>query len=183
MGIQYRRLEQASPRNFRSQDSLSPEPPEIAFIAQQSSSIRHIVLKCGLKPDYQAWGGLLHAFCEEVHILVPFIHLPTLWRFYEEFWQNSFDQRSHGCVHGRNRRVQAAHILLCLANGQCVQTSRSEGDKGPYSSGWRLYTAARDIFGDLLDGLNQCNDQLLTLQTVVLMVRIIISRIYTLPKT
>jgi hypothetical protein len=68
-------------------------------------------------------------------------------------------------------RFALAHVLLCLSNCKCVISSRANGPDGHYSAGWSLYRAARDIFGDLLDVFSECSNQILLLQTILLMVR------------
>lgn len=170
MGVQY-----ASPnRDFRSCLTPSPDTPPGRHKETRTSFLNQVLETHGLVPDRERWDGLLHTFCDEVHILVPFLHLQSLWELYEGMWNTSLEGQPRSDDRHRNGvvRVQHAHILLCLANGRCVESSRFQGDEGRYSAGWSLYNAARDMFGDLLDGFTQCADQILVLQTVLLMVSI-----------
>jgi hypothetical protein len=85
-------------------------------------------------------------------------------------WEQSFNAGSNDFEKNFDHQVQVAHILLCLANGKCGESSCVAGEGEQYSAGWSLYSASRDIFGDLLNSFHQCTDQILVLQTIVLMV-------------
>lgn len=175
MGVQYARLQHASPnREFRSCLTPSPENSARQHTETRTSFFNQVLNAHGLVPDREQWDGLLRTFCDEVHVLVPFLHLQSLWELYEKTWKTSFETQPRSSDQYRNGvvRVEHAHILLCLANGRCVESSRFEGDEGRYSAGWSFYNAARDMFGDLLDGFTQCADQIFVLQTVLLMVSI-----------
>lgn len=171
MGVQYGQRSNSPRRSFRSCLTPSPAPSINRSSDRQTSFIHRVLDTHGITPDRETWGRLMHTFCDEVHILVPFLHPPSLWKLHEEMWRGSLAQKSGDDERSGARRVQAAHVLLCVANGRCVETSRYEGDTGPYSAGWSLYSAARDIFGDLLEGFCQCPDQVFVLQTALLMVR------------
>lgn len=171
MGVQYKRLRSASPRQ-RFASRLTPSPNELIddSSGRQMSFIQKVLDAHRIVPERQQWDRLMHTFCDEVHILVPFLHLPSLWKLHDQFWKCSWNRQSKDRQEHGAHRVQTAQVLLGIANGRCVESSRFEGDGGPYSAGWSLYSAARDIFGDLLDGFRQCADQILILQTVIMMV-------------
>lgn len=171
MGVQYKRLRSASPSQ-RFTSRLTPSPNESAGFPpeQQTSFIKKVLDAHRIVPDRSQWDGLMHTFCDEVHVLVPFLHLPSLWNLYDDLWRCGLNRPSDGQLENGSHRVQTAHVLLGIANGRCVESSRLESGQGSYSAGWSLYSAARDIFGDLIDGFRQCADQILVLQTVVLMV-------------
>jgi hypothetical protein len=171
MGVQYKRLRSSSP-SPRFTSRLTPSPNESTDFSpeQHTSFIQKVLDAHRIVPDRRQWDGLMHTFCDEVHILVPFLHLPSLWKLYDDIWRSGFNRQSDGQLENGSHRVQAAHVLLGVANGRCVESSRLEEDQSSYSAGWSLYSAARDIFGDLIDGFQQCADQILVLQTVILMV-------------
>lgn len=172
MGVEYSRFRSDSPNGqYRSNLTPSPELSLRQFPGKEISLIHRVLRNYAIIPNRGQWEVIMHTFCDEVHVLVPFLHLPGMWKVYEKTWEVSFDQISSGYDLDGTHRIQTAHILLCLANGKCVESSRFEGDEGPYSAGWSFYSAARDIFGDLIDGFGQCGDQIFLLQTVVLMVR------------
>lgn len=117
----------------------------------------------------------MNTFCDEVLILVPFLHLPSVWEAYESMWDDKLVTPS---VPGSPRaewRFTSSYVLLCLANGTCVESSRVNDQEVQYSAGWSLYRAARDIFGDLLDVFGQCTNQILLLQNIILMVGFIMN--------
>ena len=172
MGVLYERLRSSSPGEvFESR--LTPSPEELSDHRSdwgQTNHVRKILDSHGLVPKKELWGGFMRTFCEEVHILVPFLHIPTLWTLYEETWRKFFDFSSQ--VHQNSEgRIQVAHILLCLANGKCVESSRLYSGEEQYSAGWTLYSAGRDVFGDLLDSFRDGDNQIIVLQTIILMVR------------
>ncbi|OKP11093.1 hypothetical protein PENSUB_3463 [Penicillium subrubescens] len=171
MGVQYKRLRSASPSQ-RFTSRLTPSPNESSDLSpeQQTGLIQKVLDAHRIAPNRRQWDSLMHTFCDEVHILVPFLHLPSLWKLYDDLWRSGFGRQSDGQLESGSHRVRTAHILLGIANGRCVESSRLEEDQGSYSAGWSLYSAARDMFGDLIDGFRQCEDQILVLQTVMLMV-------------
>ena len=170
MGVRYGQRPASPDHLFKSRLTLSLESSTNLSSDRHAGFIPKILHTHGVIPDRKIWEGLVHTFCDEVHILVPFLHPPSLWNLHEQIWQSAFGEQSgdHDC--SMSRRMQVAHVLLCVANGRCVETSRFEGDSGPYSAGWSLYRAARDIFGDLLEEFRQCNNHVFVLQTVLLMV-------------
>lgn len=170
MGVHYGQQSASPDDRFTSRLTPSPESSSNRPSDRQASFTQRVLYAHGVKPNKYEWEGLMHTFCDEVHILVPFLHQPSLWKLHEEIWQSSFGHQAEDRDRSMARRMQAAHVLLCVANGRCVETSRFEGDSGPYSAGWSLYSAARDIFGDLLEGFRQCKDHVFVLQTVLLMV-------------
>ncbi|KAJ5699140.1 hypothetical protein N7462_001145, partial [Penicillium macrosclerotiorum] len=171
MGVQYTtRLSKSPNMAFASRLTPSPETALNHFSEWQPSFIQKILDAHGIVADRQQWDELMHTFCDEVHVLVPFLHLPSLWNLYEDTWRTSFNHGTNDLNRSNISRVRVAHVLLSIANGKCVESSCFEADHGSYSAGWSLYCAAREIFGDLLNAFRQCTDQLLVLQTVVLMV-------------
>lgn len=173
MGVPYQ-ANRSAPQNHSFSSRLTPSPDSSFSRATelQQSFILRILDHHGVLPNRQQWDGLMTMFCDEVHILVPFLHPPSLWTLYEEMCACCLRCQSNTPEQSSFGRLQAAHILLCLANGRSVESSQSEGGQSSYSAGWSLYSAARELFGDLLDGFGRLNDQLFLLQTVLLMVRL-----------
>lgn len=171
MGIQYEGMRSPPPTHSFSRVTPALESStDRPSISPNTNFVCRVLDAHGIAPSREQWDGLMQNFCNEVHILVPFLHQPTLWNLYEKTWHRLVDPQPENPDTGGAHRVETTYILLCLANGRCVESSRFEGDKGPYSAGGTLYSAAREIYGDLLEGFEQCTDQILVLQTVVLMV-------------
>lgn len=172
MGVRYQEDRCAPPdHSFNSRLTPSPDSHFSRATEQQSNFIIRVLNHHRILPNWEQWDGLMVTFCDEVHILVPFLHPPSLWALYEEICRCCLHRQSNTDGQSRDGQLQVAHILLCLANGRSVESFQSEGTRSSYSAGWRLYSAARELCGDLLDAFSQFNDQLFLLQTVLLMVR------------
>ncbi|CAG8134803.1 unnamed protein product [Penicillium salamii] len=173
MGVRYPRLRSESPhQSFSSR--FTPSPPASPKEVPRQQSKRHLLFQVldshKIAPDRAQWDRVMNTFCDEVLILVPFLHLPSVWEAYESMWDDKLVTPS---VPGSPRaewRFTSSYVLLCLANGTCVESSRVNDQEVQYSAGWSLYRAARDIFGDLLDVFGQCTNQILLLQNIILMV-------------
>ncbi|CAG8248314.1 unnamed protein product [Penicillium olsonii] len=170
MGVRYPRLRSESPhQSFSSR--LTPSPPasprESTHQQAKSNLLLQILDSHKIVPDRAQWDRVMNTFCDEVLLLVPFLHPPSVWEAYENMWDALASRSGHR--HGE-WRLTASYILLCLANGTCVESSRVNDQEVQYSAGWSLYRAARDIFGDLLDAFSECTDQILVLQNIILMV-------------
>ncbi|KAL4740935.1 fungal-specific transcription factor domain-containing protein [Aspergillus similis] len=127
----------------------------------QSEYLHCVLSKHSVLPVRAQWNRYLQAYVDEVHVLYPILHLPTLRREFSQFW----DQDSAGYT-----KAQVAQILICLAIGRCTTASRTGSEEAQHSSGWSLYSAAMDILGGEA-GLFTLNDStLLVLQTFTLMV-------------
>ncbi|CAG8164566.1 unnamed protein product [Penicillium nalgiovense] len=171
MGVRYARLRSESP-NHSFSSHLTPSPqssPKGSHRQQTKSYVYQALDSHKIVPDRVQWDRAMKTFCDEVHILVPFLHLPSVWEAYERLWE-SFLVPSASHYSRGEWRFTFACVLLCLANGTCVESSRVDGQQGQYSAGWSLYRAARDVFGDLLDVFSECTDQILLLQNILLMV-------------
>ncbi|KAL4816901.1 fungal-specific transcription factor domain-containing protein [Aspergillus spinulosporus] len=127
----------------------------------QSEYLNCVLRAHSVRPDRAQWNRYLQAYVDDVHVLYPILHLPTLRQEFRQFW----DQYYAGYT-----KAQAAQILMCLAIGRCTTASRSGSEEVQHSSGWSLYGAAMDILGGD-SGLFTLNDSALpTLQTITLMV-------------
>ncbi|KAJ5742810.1 uncharacterized protein N7511_011211 [Penicillium nucicola] len=172
MGVRYTGVRSTSPNQpFASRLTPSPgESSDFKPLDHTQGYMYQLLDPHGVVPDRKQWDQLMHTFCDEVHVLVPFLHLPSLWETYSKLWENSGASKLSPYHRHAESRFTMAHILLCLANGKCVRSSHVKGPKKDYSAGWSFYRAARDIFGDLLDAFSECSNQILLLQTILLMV-------------
>ncbi|KAL2844354.1 fungal-specific transcription factor domain-containing protein [Aspergillus pseudoustus] len=116
------------------------------------------------------WDYFMKIFCDEVHILYPLLNPRALWEQYDLFWKDHITSPSGSRQFNRERRVSLSQILICLAIGRCTASPRVAGQGGRHSAGWSFYSAALELFGDLLDCFEECSNQLLLLQTLSLMV-------------
>ena len=116
MGARYERLRAASPAQ-RFTSRLIPPPNESPDCSaeQQTSFLNKILDSHRMVPGRRQWDRHMHTFCYEVHVLVPFPHLPSLWQLYDELWTGGFSYRTEDQQIG-SHGVQIAHALLGLAN-------------------------------------------------------------------
>lgn len=135
------------------------------------NNYRNIFLTYGIQPKRPQWDKSLDIFCTEIHILYPFLHLPTLRNNHDVMW-NSLALSSEPDIHkSKISEIALAQLLVCIAIGQCTESPRLENREGRHSAGWSLYGAAYGLIGDLLDSFESCPDPLLLLQTLALVVR------------
>ena len=173
MGVRYPRMRSGSPdQSFASH--LTPSPPESPTESPnhqaKSKLLFQILTSHKIVPDRVQWDRVMKTFCDEVLVLVPFLHLPSVWEAYENLWDGFLLPESSHQLELEEWRLTSSYVLLCLANGTCVESSRVNDQEMQYSAGWSLYRAARDIFGDLLDVFGECTNQILLLQNILLMV-------------
>lgn len=150
--------------------TLAPSPG--GWIASCAAlDIHKILHRYGVEASKPRWDRYLHTFCDAVHTMYPFLHLPSLWRQYTEMWQTCFlESPNPETLGNRDEQVKVAQALICLAIGRCTASPREVGAGARHSAGWSLYRAAADLFGDILSILEDCVDQVLILQTLALMV-------------
>lgn len=131
--------------------------------------IRQVLNDFDIEPERRCWDDFLDTFCEEVHILYPMLHIPTLRQNYIDMW-NRHLLSPGGELGCDDSRFTIAQVWICLAIGRCTQSARIHGEDGRHSAGWSLYDAAMHLIGDLLSSPRECSSPKLILQTLVLMV-------------
>ncbi|OJJ05338.1 hypothetical protein ASPVEDRAFT_44823 [Aspergillus versicolor CBS 583.65] len=119
-----------------------------------------------LSPQKADWDVLLDLFCEDVHPLYPFLHLPSLRRSYAYLSDHGADSTEPD-IAGMDSFVQ---VLICLALGRCTTSVRAETGEGTQSSGWTFYCAALDCLGDIYKPSGENGSGLPRLQVLTLMV-------------
>ncbi|KAL5046075.1 fungal-specific transcription factor domain-containing protein [Aspergillus fruticulosus] len=127
----------------------------------QSNYLHYVLTAHSVLADRAKWDQYLQAYMEEVHVLYPILHLPTLRQEYGQLW----DEDSAGCT-----KAQVAQILICLAIGRCTSASRAGLEEVRHSSGWSLYNAAMDMLGGEAGIFTLNGNTLLVLQMLTLMV-------------
>ncbi|PWY83405.1 hypothetical protein BO70DRAFT_24965 [Aspergillus heteromorphus CBS 117.55] len=160
------------PQSQISTPALTPSPrPEGGRKTRGAVEITDTLQRYGITLDRPQAERALNVFCNEIHIMYPFMHLPTLWGDYSSIWGGSFGLPPDSDVSGQSRyRNTLAQILLCMAVGRCTESAREEHREGRYSAGWSLYRAASDLLGDVLDCFGNHSDPIQILQTLNLMI-------------
>ncbi|OJI80327.1 hypothetical protein ASPTUDRAFT_936956 [Aspergillus tubingensis CBS 134.48] len=160
-----------APHSQISTPILTPPPHhERGEKSPEYNNYRNIFLTYGIQPKRPQWDKSLDIFCTEIHILYPFLHLPTLRNNHNVMW-NSLALSSEPDIHkSKISEIALAQLLVCIAIGLCTESPRLENREGRHSAGWSLYGAAYGLIGDLLDSFESCPDPLLLLQTLALVV-------------
>ncbi|KAL6233349.1 fungal-specific transcription factor domain-containing protein [Aspergillus navahoensis] len=145
------------------QPTSSPRSPVREAPNQRiQSNYLHCVLRAhSVLADRAKWNQYLQAYTNEVHVLYPILHLPTLRQEYGQLWDEGSAEYT---------KAQAARILICLAIGRCTSASRAGLEEVRHSSGWSLYSAAMDMLGGEAGLFTLNGSTLLVLQTLTLMV-------------
>ncbi|KAL3474865.1 fungal-specific transcription factor domain-containing protein [Aspergillus californicus] len=160
-------LDSISERNAEGGSTRSTPSPGIPGL-DCDNDIRKILRNHDIELDRSQWDGLLTIFCDEIHVLYPFLHLPTLRNHLERCSEPTKPTSTSKSLN--QRRIAGAQILLCLAIGKCTASPRLDSEEGRHSAGWSFYVAAMDLFGDLSACFDGCFDQILVLQTLALAV-------------
>ncbi|GAB1201269.1 hypothetical protein APSETT444_010659 [Aspergillus pseudonomiae] len=78
---------------------------------REAVNIRKILNAYGIDPRKEEWDGYMHTFCDEVHILYPFLHIPSLWANYANMWNSSFSSTEHEFQRSKDYRMMVAQVV------------------------------------------------------------------------
>ncbi len=115
------------------------------------SWLREILLSHGVVPEQLECKTFLEVFFDEVHVLYPFLHPPSVWRTFEYLWKQSLLVSSEDMEKTGESRLSVALLFICLALGRCTASSRIDNADGAHSAGWTLYNVAMDIVPSFFD--------------------------------
>lgn len=164
------RIESDQPSEVAS-SALSPSPLLKAHVPpREISNICMVLHKYDIIIDKPQWDHFMKIFCDEVHILYPLLNLRDLLERYDLFWHDHITSPLESRQCSRDSCVSLSQILICLAIGQCTASPRVSVQGDRYSAGWSFYSAALELFGDVLDCFEEGSNQLLSLQILSLMV-------------
>lgn len=137
---------------------------------REAVDIRKVLNAYGIDPRKEEWDGYMHTFCDEVHILYPFLHIPSLWANYANMWNSGFSSTEHEFQRSKDYRMMVAQVWVCIALGRCTESPRVSSEEGKHSAGWSIFEAATDLIGDLVGCFRACSRPTIILQTYALMV-------------
>jgi hypothetical protein len=115
------------------------------------SWLRSILLSYGIVPDKTEYDTLLYIFFDELHILYPFLHPPTVRQTYDYLWRRSLLVSPNDLEQDGESRISVAIVFICLANGRCTASSRVDNADATHSAGWSLYSVATYLLRQFLD--------------------------------
>ncbi|KAJ5614598.1 hypothetical protein N7528_008252 [Penicillium herquei] len=152
---------------------LTPEPFQDGISQlHQPSNLHTTLFLHGIDADRSQWDKFLSVFCDEIHIIYPFLHPPSPYAHYDLMWQVLNPDRTPGLKAPacRDDDMLTCQVLLCLAIGRCTASPRISQEDGRHSAGWSLYRAAMAFLGDIMDCFEECNSQTRVLQALKLIV-------------
>ncbi|KAL4943640.1 fungal-specific transcription factor domain-containing protein [Aspergillus oleicola] len=130
--------------------------------------IHHALKKHDVILNRPKWDRYLQVFIEEIHVLYPFLHLPTLHENHDHFWDDGCNEQR--ASYSAADYIQVTQVLISLAIGRCTSASRADSEEIQHCSGWSLYTAAMDILGGEAGLFTINGNPLIFLQTMALVV-------------
>ncbi|RNJ60324.1 hypothetical protein D7B24_008706 [Verticillium nonalfalfae] len=128
--------------------SRSPNPALDSSPRKIRAWLEAILDQHGVVADEEAWRRYLHIFLEEIHILYPILHAPTLWETFNEMWEYSALWPLTSSAEREQKRMAVA-----------------------LSAGWTLYSVGMSLLQDSTEMSNTAAKSLLTLQ--MLLIRVI----------
>ena len=139
--------------------------------AQQFSRswLREILFSYDIVPEHLECKNFLQVFFDEIHVLYPFLHPPSVWQTFEYLWKQSLLVSTDDLEKNRESRLSVALVFICLALGRCTASSRIDSSDGAHSAGWSLYSVALDLLRSFLDIASDLTMSLHGLQVLALM--------------
>lgn len=123
----------------------------------------------GVVADEAEWRRYMHFFLDEIHVLYPFLHPPSLWETFNELWEYSALWPMASPAEREHKRMSVALVCFALALGRCTVSSRVTDADGVHSSGWTLYSVGTSLLQDAEES-NTAARSLLGLQTLLMRV-------------
>lgn len=129
-----------------------------------------ILVHHGVSADEADWRWYLQVFFDEIHVLYPFLHAPTVWETFNELWEYSALWAMTNAAEREHKRMNVAVVCFCLALGRCSVSSRMTDASGVHSSGWSLYSVGMSLVQDAVEMNNTTAKSLVALQMIMLRV-------------
>lgn len=121
--------------------------------------------------DEEEWRRYMRIFLDEIHILYPILHPPTVWEIFNELWEYSALWSMANSAEREHKRMSVALVCFCLALGRCSVSTRMTDADGAHSAGWSLYSVGMSLMQDTMEMSNTAATSLLTLQILLIRVR------------
>lgn len=133
-----------------------------------------VLVHHGVNADEADWRRYLQVFFDEVHVLYPFLHTPTVWEIFNELWEYSALWAMTNAAEREHNRMTAAVVCFCLALGRCSVSSRMADASGVHSSGWSLYSVGMSLMQDAVEMNNTTAKSLVAMQIIMLRVILVL---------
>ncbi|CAK7200177.1 hypothetical protein SEUCBS139899_002868 [Sporothrix eucalyptigena] len=134
--------------------------------------LERIMTSHGIVVDEAAWRRLLQLYIDEVYVLYPLLHPPTLWAVFDGLWETAAPWDLSSPAEREQRRLSVAMVCFCLALGCCSLPlpTRRDDAHGAQSAGWSLYSVGVCLMQDVTGLSSTASKSLLTLQLLLLRV-------------
>ncbi|KAH7114806.1 fungal-specific transcription factor domain-containing protein [Dactylonectria macrodidyma] len=124
----------------------------------------------GVVADEAEWRHHLQIFFDDIHILYPILHPPTIWETFNEVWEYSVLWSLASAAEREYKQMSVALLCFCLALGRCSASRRMTDANGVHSAGWSFYRVGISLLQDTIKMSNTTYKSLLTLQVLVMRV-------------
>lgn len=124
----------------------------------------------GIVVDEDEWRRSLMLYLDDVYVLYPILHPPTLWAIFDGMWENSALWDMSSPSEREQKRLSVAMVCFCLALSRCSLPTRRNDTNGVHSAGWSLYSVGVSLMQDITGLSNTASKSLLTLQLLLLRV-------------
>lgn len=136
---------------------------------QSRGRLRKTASSHGIVPEDLDCERLLKVCFDEVHILYPFLHPPSVHQTCKYLSSKSFMVSQSELEERQESNLTVAIVFICLALGQCTASSRITDAEPHHSAGWSLYSVAMDLIRPQLDIVSDAPICLQSLQILILM--------------
>lgn len=133
--------------------------------------LENILQRYGVVADEDEWRRYMELFFEEIHVLYPVLHPPSVWGIFNGLWEYGALWSMADSTEREEKRLSVALVCFCLALGRCCVSTRMTDATGVHSSGWSICSVGMELMQDSERISKTGATSLLGLQILVLRVR------------
>lgn len=110
--------------------------------------LENILERYGVVADEDEWRRYMELFFEEIHILYPVLHPPSVWETFNGLWEYGALWSMTDSIEREEKRLSVALVCFCLALGRCCVSTRMTDATGVHSSGWSICSVGMELMQD-----------------------------------
>lgn len=133
--------------------------------------LENVLERYGVVADEDEWRRYMDLFFEEIHVLYPVLHPPSVWETFNGLWEYGALWPMADSAEREEKRLSVALVCFCLALGRCCVSTRMTDATGVHSSGWSICSVGMALMQDSERISKTGATSLLGLQILVLRVR------------
>lgn len=107
--------------------------------------LESILERYGIVADEDEWRRYMELFFEEIHVLYPVLHPPSVWETFNGLWEYGALWPMADSIEREEKRLSVALVCFCLALGRCCVSTRMTDATGVHSSGWSLCSVGMSL--------------------------------------